>query len=91
MPDLPLCGHSAIIVLWIGAAITVAIFGLIAHSIISFSKPVDTGAGNFVHHTKVEVVWAVIPVLVLIITAAPAVKPLIAISNSCQVVTAQLR
>lgn len=85
MTELPLCGQNALIVLWTGAAIAVAIFAVIVYSIISFCRSPQTTSATFVHHTAVEVIWAVIPILILIVSATPAVRTLVAVNNSCPV------
>jgi heme/copper-type cytochrome/quinol oxidase subunit 2 len=76
MTELPLCGNNALIVLWTGSAITAAIFAVMVYSIVSCKSAVTSQAA-FVHRTSVEVVWAIIPILILIVTAMPAVKPVI--------------
>ncbi len=87
MTDLPLCGHGALIVLWIGAAIATVIFAMMVYSIVTFCKSPATATQKFAHRAHVEVIWAIIPILILVVTAAPAVKPLIAVEQGCSVVS----
>jgi heme/copper-type cytochrome/quinol oxidase subunit 2 len=91
MTELPLCGQSALIVLWTGGGIAAAIFALIVYSIISFCKSPEAAPATFVHRTAIEVIWAVIPILILVLTATPAVKNLLAIGSSCPAVAAGFR
>lgn len=88
MSDLPLCGHSAVIVLWIGTAITLAIFATMVYSIVSFCKSSTNNTAKFTQRAHAEVIWAVIPILILIVTAAPAVKPLVAVEHGCGQISA---
>jgi cytochrome c oxidase subunit 2 len=63
---------------WWCVAIAVFVFGWMFYSIIKFRKSQgavpDTG---LVHNTKAEIIWTVLPVLILIGMAVPATKALI--------------
>ena len=60
-------------VFWICVAIAVVVFGVMIFSLIRFRK--SQGAipdTKLVHSTKVEIVWTVIPALILVVMAIPA-------------------
>lgn len=71
------------LMLWICVAIGVFVFGWIIYSIVNFRK--SQGAvpdTRMVHNTKAEVIWTVIPVLILIGCAVPAARTLIETENA---------
>ncbi|SRR5579875_584763 len=68
--------------LWVCVAIGVVVFGVMIYSIATFRH--SRGAvpdTTMVHNTKVEIVWTVIPVCILIAVAIPAVRTLIQIED----------
>ena len=70
-------------VFWWCVAIGVFVFGWMIWSMIAFrhsqgAKP-DT---TMVHSTKAEIIWTVIPVLILVIMAVPAARSLVAIEDT---------
>jgi cytochrome c oxidase subunit 2 len=63
-------------------AIGVVVFGVMIYSLIKFRKSQGAQADTtLVHSTKVEIVWTVIPILILIAMAVPTARGLIAIEN----------
>jgi len=70
-------------IFWICVAIGVVVFGVMIWSIINFRK--SKGAVpdvTLVHNTKVEFVWTIAPVVILVIMAVPAAKTLIEIEDT---------
>jgi cytochrome c oxidase subunit 2 len=70
-------------IFWICVAIGVLVFGVMIWSIISFRK--SRGAVpdvTLVHNTKVEIVWTIIPVIILVVMAVPAARTLIEIEDT---------
>src|SRR5215469_9706609 len=68
--------------LWVCVAIGVIVFGVMIYSIITFRH--SRGAvpdTTMVHNTKVEIVWTVIPIAILIATAIPAARTLVEIED----------
>ena len=62
-------------IFWICVAIGVVVFGVMIWSIISYRK--SKGAVpdvTLVHNTKVEIVWTIIPVVILVVMAVPAAR-----------------
>lgn len=64
------------------AVIGVLVFGAIAYAIFKFRKSKGAVAAQFSHNTKAEVIWTVIPVLILIVMAWPATAKLIAMYDT---------
>ncbi|HMA12312.1 MAG TPA: cytochrome c oxidase subunit II [Steroidobacteraceae bacterium] len=70
------------LILWICVAIGVFVFGWMILSMVKFRK--SQGAvpdTQMVHSTKAEIIWTVIPVLILVGMAVPAAKRLIQIED----------
>jgi len=69
--------------LWICVAIGVIVFGAMGYAMFKFRK--STGAKpdvDFTHSTKLEVVWTVVPVALLVAMAIPATHKLIAMYDT---------
>ncbi|HET6396336.1 MAG TPA: cytochrome c oxidase subunit II [Pseudoxanthomonas sp.] len=62
--------------------IGVIVFGAMAYAMFKFRKSKGAVAAQFSHNTKAEVIWTVIPVLILIIMAWPATAKLIAMYDT---------
>ncbi|MFT3906731.1 MAG: cytochrome c oxidase subunit II [Steroidobacteraceae bacterium] len=64
--------------LWVCVALATFVFGWMIYSIVRFRK--SNGAvpdTKLVHNTRAEIVWTVVPVIILIATAVPAARTLI--------------
>lgn len=70
------------IMLWWCVAIGVVVFGAMFYSMIKHRKSKGHEASQFHESTAVEVLWTVIPFIILIIMAVPATKALIAMSDT---------
>ena len=68
--------------LWVCAVIGVIVFGAMGYAIFKFRKSKGAVAAQFSHNTKAEIVWTVIPVLILIAMAWPATAKLIAMYDT---------
>ena len=65
-------------VLWICVGIGVLVFGAMAIAMFKFRKSRGAVADtSFTHSTKLEVMWSVVPVVLLVMMAAPATSKLI--------------
>lgn len=64
-------------VFWICVIIGVLVFGAMFYSMIKFRKSQGVEPATFSHSTKAEVIWTVIPILILLVMAFPATKALI--------------
>jgi cytochrome c oxidase subunit II len=65
-------------VFWVCVALAVAVFGVMIYSMIVFRKSQGAVADTkLVHNTKAEIIWTVIPIIILIAMAVPATRTLI--------------
>ncbi len=64
-------------VLWICVVIGIIVFGAMAYAIFKFRKSKGAVASQFSHNTTAEIVWTVIPVVILVVLAFPATSNLI--------------
>jgi cytochrome c oxidase subunit 2 len=70
------------LILWICVAIAVVVFGVMIYSLVKFRKSQGAVADKtLVHSTKVEIVWTIIPILILVGIAVPIAKTLIEIED----------
>jgi len=70
------------LIFWICVVIAVAVFGMMIYSIVAFRKSQGAVAANFDHSTKVEIIWTIIPIAILIGMAVPAADTLIKIEDT---------
>jgi cytochrome c oxidase subunit II len=70
-------------VFWICVWIGVVVFGWMIWSLVAFRKSKGAVADTtLVHNTKVEIVWTIIPVVILIAMAVPAARTLVDIEDT---------
>tara|TARA_B100000945_G_C20302002_1_gene558524 strand:+ start:40 stop:846 length:807 start_codon:yes stop_codon:yes gene_type:complete len=67
---------------WVTVVIGVLVFGVMIYSIIYHRKSVGHQPAKFHESTKVEIVWTVIPFLILVACAIPATKALIMMEDT---------
>lgn len=70
------------IVLWIVTVVGIGVFGVMIYSIINHRKSKGHQAAQFHESTTVEVIWTVIPLVVLVVIAIPATKTLLQIEDA---------
>ena len=64
-------------------AIAVVVFGAMIYSLVKFRKSKDAKPDtNMTHSTTAEIVWTIIPIVILIIMAIPAARALIKIEDT---------
>jgi cytochrome c oxidase subunit 2 len=68
--------------LWVCVAIGVVVFGAMFYSLFAFRKSRGAAAANFHENTTVEVVWTIIPFIILISMAIPATRSLLALEDT---------
>src|SRR6204780_5133961 len=60
-------------VFWICVGIAVVVFGAMIYSLVKFRRSQGAVADTtMVHSTKVEIIWTIIPVIILVVMAVPA-------------------
>jgi len=70
------------LVLWICTIVGIGVFGVMMYSIINHRKSKGAKAASFHESTSVEVIWTVIPFVILVAIAVPATKTLLEIEDS---------
>src|SRR5688572_13219612 len=72
-----LAWESNMFSLWVCTVIGVLVFGALFYAIFKFRKSKGAVAATFSHNTKAEIIWTVIPVIILVVMAWPATANLI--------------
>jgi cytochrome c oxidase subunit 2 len=70
------------IVLWVCVVIGIGVFTVMFTSIVLHRKSRGYEAATFSHSTKAEIIWTVIPVLILVAMALPATTALVRMEDS---------
>src|SRR5690606_1804100 len=70
------------LIFWVCVAIGVVVFSVLFYSVFKYRKSRGVTPAQFHEHTSVEVVWTIIPFLILIGMAIPATKTLIAMEDT---------
>jgi cytochrome c oxidase subunit 2 len=65
------------IILWICVVIGVIVFSAMFVSIVLHRKSRGHEAAQFTHSTTAEIIWTIIPVIILVVMAVPATKALV--------------
>lgn len=66
---------------WLCVGIAVVVFGVMIYVIIYHRKSRGAKAAQFHEHTTVEIIWAIVPFLLLVVMAVPATKILMNIND----------
>ena len=69
-------------IFWICVVIFVVVFGVMFYSIFRHRKSVGHQAAQFHESTTVEIIWTVIPFLILLFMAFPATKTILAMKDT---------
>lgn len=72
------------LIFYICCAIAVIVFGAMFYSMYHHRKSKGAVAAHFHESTKVEVIWTVIPIIILVLMAIPATKTLVAMEDASQ-------
>jgi cytochrome c oxidase subunit 2 len=70
------------LILWVCVAIAVAVFSVMIYSIATFRKSKGAVPASFDHNTNAEVIWTLIPVIILVAMAIPAARTLVRIDDA---------
>ena len=70
------------IALWVCVVIGVIVFGAMAYAMFKFRHSKGAVPATFTHNTTAEIIWTVIPILILIVMAVPATQKLIAMYDT---------
>ncbi len=69
-------------IFWICVVIFIGVFGVMFYSLFKHRKSVGHQAAQFHENTTVEVVWTIIPFLILMVMAFPATKTILAMKDT---------
>jgi len=70
------------IVLWVCVVIGIGVFTVMFTSIVLHRKSRGVEAAKFSHSTRAEIIWTVIPVLILVVMAVPATTALVRMEDT---------
>ena len=69
-------------ILWICAAIGTVVFGVMLYVLIRHRKSLNHPSASFHENTTIEIIWTVIPFLILVLMAIPATKVLLNLEDT---------
>jgi cytochrome c oxidase subunit II len=69
-------------IMWICVVIFVGVFSVMFYSIFAHRKSKGHQAAQFHENTLVEIIWTVIPFLILVVMAVPATRTILAMKDS---------
>ncbi len=72
------------VALWVCVVIGFIVFGAMGYAMFKFRKSKGAVAAQFSHNTVAEVIWTVVPIVILVVMAIPATKKLIAMYDTRQ-------
>ena len=72
------------LILWICVAIGIVVFGAMFYSILRHRKSLGVKPANFHHSTKAEILWTVVPCVILVVMALPATKALVSMEDTSE-------
>ncbi len=70
------------LILWICVVIGIIVFGAMGYAMFAFRKSKGAVPAKWSHNTTAEIIWTVIPVLILVAMAWPATKTLIHMADT---------
>ncbi len=70
------------IIFWICVVIGIGVFGVMFYTMFAHRKSRGAVAANFHENTTAEVIWTVIPALILIVMAVPATKAILSVYDT---------
>ena len=70
------------LIFWVCCAIAVLVFGVLFYSVYAHRKSKGAVAATFHESTTVEIIWTVIPFIILVAMAVPAARVLIAMEQT---------
>ena len=69
--------NGVLIIVWLCAAIAVAVFATMIGAIITFRRPLRDCPPTSVSGKATEILWALIPIAIVLATAIPAVRTIV--------------
>lgn len=74
--------EAHMVALWVCVIIGLIVFGAMGYAMFKFRKSKGAVAATFSHNTTAEIIWTVIPVIILVVMAWPATAKLIAMYDT---------
>ena len=68
--------------LWMVTIIGAAVFGVMIYSLVNHRKSKGAVPAKFHHSTRLEIIWTLIPILILVVFSYPATKTLITMEET---------
>ena len=72
------------LMLWWCVGIGIVVFGAMFYSMLRHRRAAGHAAANFHHNTLAEIMWTVIPVVILVLMAIPATRALIVMEDTSE-------
>jgi cytochrome c oxidase subunit II len=72
------------LIVWVCLAIFVIVFAVMFYSLYKHRKSVGHQAAQFHEHHTLEIIWTIIPALILIVMAVPATKTIFAMKDTSE-------
>ena len=69
------------LVMWIVTIVGIGVFGIMIYSLIKHRKSKGAVAAQFHESTTIEVIWTLVPLIILVLIAIPATKTLLKIED----------
>lgn len=69
-------------ILWVCVAIGIVVYGIMLYAIVRHRKSIGHKPAEFHESTTVEIIWTIIPFIILIAMAVPATRTLIHLSDT---------
>lgn len=70
------------LIFWVCVAIAVVVFGAMIVSLVKHRKSVGAEPAKFSHSTKAEIIWTIIPIVILVAMAVPAADTMIRMEDT---------
>ena len=70
------------LIFYICVAIGIIVYGAMIYAIVKFRKSAGAKPAQFSHNTRMEVIWTVIPALILVAMAVPSAKTLVNLADT---------
>jgi cytochrome c oxidase subunit 2 len=70
------------LIFWICVIIAIIVFGAMIYAMLTFRKSRGVTPATFSHSTQAEIIWTLIPALILVSMAVPAARTLIEIEDT---------
>ncbi|HKU14815.1 MAG TPA: cytochrome c oxidase subunit II [Steroidobacteraceae bacterium] len=70
------------LIFWICVVIAIAVFGAMIYSIVKFRRSQGAVPASFDHSTRAEIIWTIIPIVILVAMAVPAAATLVRIEDT---------